>query len=194
MVSALAPRRTLIDTVVPRESVGYQVALILGGSIFLALLSQVSIRLPFTPVPITGQTFGVLLVGAVLGSRRSALSMLCYLAEGGLGLPVFAGGTSGLPVGPTGGYLIGFVLMAWLVGTLTDRGWDQRFGSALIAMVAGEVLLYLVALPWLALYVGWARAIPLGFLPFVPGDAFKLVLAGVALPGAWRLVGRRRLG
>ncbi len=188
--TVLVPRRTIIDAAIPGRSLPHQLALLVGGSLLVALLAQLTIRLPFTPVPITGQTYGVLLVGALLGSRRGALSLLLYLVEGGLGLPFFAGGAAGWPGGPTAGYLVGFVLAAVIVGWLTERGWDRRFTTAVVAMALGDVAIYLVGLPWLAVYVGADKAIPLGLLPFLPGDALKILLAAATLPVGWRFVGR----
>jgi biotin transport system substrate-specific component len=106
----------------------YDAVLVVTGSVFIALLAQVAIPLPFSPVPITGQTFAVLLVGVLLGSRRGGLGVLLYLLEGAAGLPFFAGGTAGLArlAGPTGGYLVGFVVAAIVVGLLAERGWDRR--------------------------------------------------------------------
>ncbi|WP_376792760.1 biotin transporter BioY [Thermoflexus sp.] len=168
--------------------------LILGGSLFTAWMARIAIPLPLTPVPITGQTLAVLLVGAVLGSRRGALSMAAYILEGALGLPVFAGGAAGLTrvLGPTGGYLIGFIAAAFLTGWLAERGWDRRPLTAALAMLAGNIVIYLFGLPWLARFVegflGPKGALTLGLLPFIPGDLLKLALAALLLPSAWRVV------
>ena len=153
-------------------------------------MARLSIPLPFTPVPITGQTLAVLLTGAVLGRTRGVLSMALYLLWGILGLPVFAGGTGGIVrlVGPTGGYLLGFVFAAGATGWLAQRGWDRRVPTALLAMAAGNVVIYLFGLPWLAAFVGPERAASLGLVPFIPGDVVKLFLAAALLPAAWRLV------
>ena len=152
-------------------------------------MAQVKIPLPVTPVPLTGQTFAVLLVGAVLGSRRGAASLLLYLAQGAVGLPVFAGGASGLLYmsGPTGGYLVGFVGAVYLVGLLAARGLDRRFRSAWTVFLAGEVVIYLFGVAWLSVYLGLQRAIVAGLLPFLMGDAIKLVAAALTLPAAWKL-------
>ncbi|QWK11391.1 MAG: biotin transporter BioY [Thermoflexus hugenholtzii] len=172
--------------------------LILGGSLLTALMARVEIPLPFTPVPITGQTFAVLLVGAALGSRRGALSMAVYLLEGALGLPVFAGGAAGLARlrGPTGGYLIGFIAAAFVTGWLAERGWDRRPATTALAMLTGNAVIYLFGLPWLAWFVGGflgpKGALALGLLPFVPGDLLKLLLATLAFPSAWLLVRHAR--
>lgn len=159
----------------------------------IALLAQVTIPLPFTPVPITGQTYGVLFVGAVLGSRRGLLSMLLYVAEGCVGLPFFAGGASGWTelVGATGGYLVGFMLAAYVVGRLAERGWDRRINGSLTSMLVGQIIIYALGIGWLAMYVGADKAVQLGLLPFVAGDVLKLLLASATLPLGWKLLGKR---
>ena len=164
--------------------------LVLGGSLLVGLLAQVRIPLPFTPVPITGQTFGVLLVGASLGASRGAASLLLYLALGLIGLPVFTNGGQGLShlAGPTGGYLLGFIAAAYLTGLLAERGLERRWQTALPAFLAGQALIYLFGVAWLALYTGPEAALALGLLPFLPGDAIKLVLAALAIPTAWRVL------
>ncbi|MFQ5793645.1 MAG: biotin transporter BioY [Candidatus Bipolaricaulia bacterium] len=170
----------------------YDAALIVGGSLFVTLAARISVPLPFSPVPITGQTFAVLLTGALLGSRRGALSLLAYLSEGALGLRVFAGGTGGWGIlaGPTGGYLIGFVFAAFLIGWLAERGWDRWVHTTALAMLFGNVIIYLFGLPWLAHFVGADRALPLGLSPFIPGDLIKLALAAALLPSGWKLLER----
>ncbi len=189
----------LVDAAVPRPwraspaaRLVTNLALIVAGSVLTALAAQVSIPLPFTPVPITGQTFAVLLVGAALGSRRGAASMALYVAQGLAGLPVFAGGKAGLAVlfGPTGGYLIGFIAAAFLTGWLAERGWDRRPLTTALAMILGNLVIYLFGVSWLAAFVGVSKAPLLGMVPFIPGDLVKIVLATVALPGAWWVVGR----
>lgn len=174
----------------------YDVICIVGGALFVALAAQVAIPLPFSPVPITGQTLAVLLTGVLLGSRRAGLSMLTYLVEGGVGLPVFAGGKAGVfhLLGPTGGYLVGFVVAASLVGWLAERGWDRRFISAFAAMLLGNVVIYAVGLPWLAYFVGVEKVLLAGLLPFIPGDLVKLLLATTMLPWGWKLLERARAG
>jgi len=172
----------------------YDAMLVMGGSALVALLAQVAIPLPFSPVPLTGQTFAILLVGMVLGSARGSLSVLLYLAEGAVGLPVFAGGGAGLVrlAGPAGGYLIGFIFAAFVVGLLAERGWDRNVWRASLAMLVGNALIYAVGLPWLSLFVGAQRVLLLGVYPFVIGDCVKLVAAALALPAGWKLL--RRLG
>jgi biotin transport system substrate-specific component len=169
--------------------VALDATLIVGGSAVVALAAQVSLRLPFSPVPVTGQTLAVLLVGALLGSRRGALSMVAYLCQGLMGLPVFAAGASGpaYALGPTGGYLVGFIAAAYVSGWLAERGWDRHVASAALAMLAGNAVLYALGLSWLAVYAG-RQTLALGLLPFVAGDVAKLALAAILLPGGWALV------
>ncbi len=169
---------------------------VVAGSLFIAGLAQVSIRLPFTPVPITGQTLGVLLVGASLGPALGTASVGLYLLEGAIGLPFFAGGESGVSVlgaaSATGGYLWGFILAATVVGWLSRQGWDRSVRSSVGAMFIGEVVMYAVGVPWLmaALDVPLTKGLELGLYPFVIGDTIKLLVAAGVLPGVWRL--RRR--
>jgi biotin transport system substrate-specific component len=164
--------------------------LILTGSLFVAMMAQVRIPLPFTPVPLTGQTFAVLLAGIALGSRRGSASMLLYLILGAIGLPVFAGGTSGLATvaGPTGGYLIGFLGAAWVAGRLAEHGLDRNFRSIWLVFLAGEAVIYLFGLPWLSLYVGVQKVMVAGLIPFLPGDLVKLVAGTLVLPSIWKLI------
>lgn len=190
MYRAGATRWTLVDQWVRPRTLWHQGLLVVGGSVLMALMAQIVIPLPFTPVPITGQTFGVLLTGALLGSRRGALSVVLYLLEGVLGLPVFAGGASGPGrlLGPTGGYLLGFVAAAWVTGYLCERGWDRRVLSATLAMGIGNGVIYLFGLLWLAYFVGPGRALMAGLWPFIPGDVVKIAMAAFALPPGWALV------
>lgn len=170
-----------------------RLVLVALGSLLIALAAQVAVPLPFSPVPVTGQTFAVLLVGAALGARLGAATVALYLAEGLMGLPVFAPGGPPGParlLGPTGGYLLGFVVAAYVVGALAERGWDRRLLTAALAMLAGEVAIYAFGLAGLARFVPADRLLAAGLFPFIPGDLAKLVLAALALPTAWRLVAR----
>jgi len=170
------------------------VVLICLGAALIAGSEQVAIRLPFTPVPITGQTFAVLLVGASLGTVRGGASALLYVVLGVAGAPVYAHGAEGWAVitGASGGYLVSYPFASALTGWLAERRWDRRFSSAVGAMLTGNVLIYLFGLPWLAVVLGTTleKTLALGLYPFVPGDTFKLYLAAGLLPTAWRLVGR----
>lgn len=187
---------TLRWAILPGGGLLADVLLVAGGAGFVALAAQVSIALPFTPVPITGQTFAVVLVGAGLGAVLGLASLGLYLFVGALGAPVYADGKHGWDVltGPTGGYIVGFVLAAGLTGYLAQRRWDRRFSSAVAAMLTGNVVIYLVGLPWLAEQIdaGLEATLEAGLYPFVVGDLLKLYLAGALLPAAWGLVGRVR--
>lgn len=168
-------------------------ALIGVGALFVALSAQVYI--PTQPVPFTGQTFGVLLVGGALGFRRGLAALLLYLAVGVVGLPVFAEGDSGLAKiqGFSGGYLIGFVAAAALVGRLAELGWDRRIGGALAMMAIGTAIIYAIGVPWLKATSGmpWPDAVQLGMTQFLVWDAAKLAVAAGIFPAAWWLIGRR---
>jgi biotin transport system substrate-specific component len=187
---------TLRLAVFPHPGVLTNVLLVLGGGGFVALAAQVSIDLPFTPVPITGQTFAVLLVGASLGALLGLASLGLYLFVGALGAPIYADGQGGWETltGPTGGYIIGFALAAFVIGALAQRHWDRRFSSAVAAMLTGNVVIYLVGLPWLAekIDAGLETTLEQGLYPFVVGDLLKLYLAGALLPTAWKLVDRAK--
>jgi biotin transport system substrate-specific component len=173
------------------------IALVVGGSLFIALLAQVSIKLPFTPVPITGQTLGVLVVGTAYGWRLAALTILLYLAQIAVGLPFAAEGKSGLEIltlaTASGGYLWGFLLAGVLCGWLANRGWDRDIRSSITVMLLGSIVIYAVGVPWLAasIDVPLLEAFELGLYPFVIGDLLKLLVAAGLLPLGWRLAGRR---
>jgi biotin transport system substrate-specific component len=189
MNTTLAP--TLVSSHWPRLNVRVRdLLLVVGGSLLVALLAQARLPLPFTPVPITGQTLGVLLIGALLGARRGAASLLLYLTGGLAGLPVFTGWGSGPGhlLGATGGYLLGFVAAAYIVGWLCERGLERRFRTALVPFLAGTAVIYLCGASWLAAFVGLQKALALGVLPFLAGDSIKLALAALLLPAGWKLV------
>jgi biotin transport system substrate-specific component len=187
---------TLRLAVFPRSGILTDVALVVAGAALVALAAQWEIKLWFTPVPITGQTFAVLLVGASLGWLRGGASLLLYFLVGLAGAPVYAGGEGGWEwvKGATGGYLVGFIFAAALTGWLAQRRWDRRFSSAVAAMLTSSVVIYALGLPWLAhvANLGLEDTLEAGLYPFVVGDLLKLYLAGALLPGAWRLVERLR--
>ena len=191
-MTTLAP--TLSTRFLPRASDWLRdVILIVLGALFVAALAQIEIPLPFTPVPITGQTFGVLLVGAALGSKRGAASLASYLALGVFGLPFFAGGAHGLDVliGATGGYLIGFIISAYVIGMLAERGLERSMRTSVIPFLVGTLIIYACGVTWLAVFLGnFRQALAAGLLPFLAGDAIKLVAASLVLPAAWRLIGK----
>ena len=209
-------RLPLIDWILPGKGLLRDAALVVGFAVLVALFAQIAVKLPFTPVPITGQTLAVLLTGGALGANRGAASLALYMLVGMVGLPVFAPslgeGTVLHFIFPwsgsadfvwnlsSGGYIVGFIGAAWVVGRLAERGWDRSW-RVLLAMLAGNVILYVPGLLWLGYWAvdnGWtsgASIIPdtlqWGLWPFVVGDLTKLYVASVALPGAWALVGRK---
>jgi len=184
---------TLADVAVPRAGLLRNALLIVGASVLTALAAQIAIPVPWSPVPLTGQTFAVLLSGAVLGARRAFLAQALYLIEGAAGLPVFAGGAAGLATlaGPTGGYLAAFPLAAALVGALAERGWDRHFAPMLAAMLLGSAVIFALGLAQLSRFVPGQQLLAAGLLPFVPGDLVKSVLASLAFPFAWRFARER---
>jgi biotin transport system substrate-specific component len=186
----LPRRRPIVLADLVAGTLGRDVALVIGAAGFVGLLAQISVHLAFTPVPITGQTLGVLLSGTALGWRRGAASMVVYAAAGLIGVPWFAGHAHGY-VGATFGYIVGFVLAAALCGFLAERRADRSLVRSVPAMVAGEIVLYAVGVVWLglALQVGPARAIALGLTPFLAGDAIKAAFAAALLPTVWKLRG-----
>jgi biotin transport system substrate-specific component len=183
---------TLRLAVFPRVGLLADTLLVLAGAGLVALSAQVVIPLPFTPVPITGQTFAVLLVGASLGAMRGTASLGLYVLAGAVGAPIYADGGHGLAalMSASGGYLIGFVAAAALTGLLAERRWDRRFAPAVAAMLTGSVVIYACGLVWLSLTLGTGleRTLELGLYPFILGDILKLYLAAMLLPAAWRLV------
>jgi len=163
-------------------------ALVVFGSLLLAVSAQ--FKIPLYPVPVTGQTLVVLLIGMTYGPRLGGITMLAYLFEGALGLPVFAGGAAGVAVfmGPTGGYLFGFLLAGVAMGYLAERGMGRTVLSTIAAMVLGNSVIYLCGALWLANFIGLGQAIAAGVLPFLYGDALKLAVAAGLMPLAWRAV------
>ncbi|GAA2992323.1 biotin transporter BioY [Streptomyces lactacystinicus] len=191
------PRRTVLADLLPAAStrLGAQardLALVAGGAALTGLAAQLSVNVPGSPVPVTGQTFAALLVGTALGARRGVASMVLYLLAGMAGLPWFAEGTSGWATASFG-YVIGFVLAAAVTGALARRGADRTPVNTAVIMVLGSLAIYAVGVPYLALslHVPLARAAELGLYPYLVGDAVKAAFAAGALPLAWKLLGRR---
>ncbi|MBM3939437.1 MAG: biotin transporter BioY [SAR202 cluster bacterium] len=229
-MAATTQRTTIVDAVVPGQGLLRDLALVGAFTVLVAVLAQIAVRLPFTTVPITGQTLAVLLTGGALGARRGAVTLGLYLLLGTVGVPVFSpagsalGGQTlhvilpwkglGAPVWliTSGGYIVGFVAAAFLVGRLAERGWERGWRVTL-AMLAGSIAIYVPGLLWLGYCIGTgalnsrlgfdlAAVIPGsstldktlvgGLYPFIVGDLIKLYIASIALPGAWALIGRRR--
>jgi len=182
--------RTVLADVLPRTVLN-EVALVVGAAALVGLLAQVSIHLSFTPVPVTGQTLGVMLAGTALGWRRAGLSMALYMVAGVAGIPWFAGHASGY-VNANFGYIVGFVVAGSLLGWVASRGGDRKISRAFFAMAVGDAVIFLIGVAWLGFadHLSAATAISYGFTPFVWGEVIKAGIAGVALPSSWRLVDR----
>ena len=176
----------LIPGVLVRDTV-----VTVGTACFVGLLAQVSIHLSWTPVPITGQTLGVVVAGSALGTRRAGAALALYAIAGLAGVPWFAGHTSGFVAG-TFGYIIGFLIAAVVCGYLAERRADRSVLSAMPAMVLGDAIIFLVGVPWLAVsyHFSAGAAISKGVTPFLPGEAIKMALAAGLLPSAWKIAGR----
>ena len=199
------PTTTMAQAIWPRPAAypaaahTRDIALVFGFSLLTALSAQVVLPLPL--VPITGETFAVLLTGALLGPRLGALAMILFLLEGAMGLPVFTEGRSawspsnlpGLPtiMGPTAGYLLSYPFAAGLAGLLAARGWDRRAPSTLCAMLLGSLVIYIGGAGWLAHFMGLPKAVSVGVAPFLAGDAVKALAAAALLPLGWKALGRR---
>jgi biotin transport system substrate-specific component len=183
---------TLVDLAAPRSSALMNVLLVVAASLVTAAAAQLEIRLPWTPVPITGQTFAVLMSGIVLGARRAFAAQCLYLLEGASGLPFFAGGAAGVLklVGPTGGYLMAFPFAAAITGALAENAWDRKPVTMFLTMLAVSTIIFALGLAQLSRFVPGSALLASGLVPFIPGDIVKSLLAAAALPLAWRLVPR----
>lgn len=186
------PSATLLNSIAAGRvseaglTMAHKVALVIGGSILLALSAH--IKVPFYPVPVTMQTMLVLMIGMAFGPRLGFATIMAYLAQGAMGLPVFAGG-AGLAymAGPTGGYLFGFAVAAIVTGVLAEKGWGKSVGSTALAMVIGNIVIYAFGVTYLSSIVGgFDKAIQFGLAPFIYGDLLKIVIATAALPLAWK--------
>ena len=182
---------TVADVLRPcekRRAAFYDIALIIGSSLLIGLCAQLAI--PLWPVPVTGQTFAVLMVGALIGARRGCFAVLAYIIEGAAGLPVFAMGRGGFAVlrGFTAGYLVGFIAAAYIVGLLAQKGWDRRIGTTILAMVLGNIVIYTFGLLWLSSLPGINNVLREGLYPFIIGDLLKIALAAILLPSGWKLL------
>lgn len=156
-----------------------ELLIIFGASVIICLFGAISIPLPFTPVPIGTQCHAILLLSVILGSKRAALAVMAFLAEAAMGLPVCSAGKGGILhlLGPTGGYLFGYVIAAYATGYFSERMFKRTPTHIFYAMSIGNVLVYATALPWLSLFCGWKYALQLGMLPFLIGDFLKLIFA-----------------
>ena len=185
----------LKTAVLPRTTAVTQISLILSGTVFLAAMAQISFPIPGSPVPFTGQTLGVLLLGTAYGASLGFSTMAFYLLMGILGAPIFASGSHGLErvVGATGGYLVGMLLSTLVIGALAGRKWDQKIKTVIPTMLIGNVIVFSVGLFWLHQYTGesWSWTFEKGLTPFILGELLKIAIASTTLPVVWRLVSKR---
>jgi len=192
-MTTIAPLRAVL---IPRTTALTNTMLTVVGTMFMSLMAQIALPVPGSPVPITGQTLGVLLIGTTYGASLGLATMATYLAVGLLGAPVFAQGAHGFSklMGPTGGYLVGMLLASFVVGVLANRHWDGHLRTALSQMFLGELAIFVPGVIWLKLYTGasWSWAITAGFTPFIVGEIIKIGVAGFTLPSVWALVRRVR--
>ena len=186
------PATSLRSMVLPHSSLLTKAALSAGGVLFLAAMAQIAIPVPGSPVPVTGQTLGVLLIGTTYGSGLGVATFVMYLLAGIAGAPVFAGASFGVEkiTGATGGYLIGMMVATYLLGLLAKRRLDQRFLTSLPSMLFGTLIIFSFGLLWLHHFTGkdWAWTIAAGLTPFIVGEAIKIAIAGTSLPILWRLI------
>ena len=186
---------SLVNVIWDKPSWTRNLILLASGVVLLTVSAK--LKIPFYPVPMTMQTFMVLVIGMAFGWRLGAATLFAYLAAGAMGLPVFAGTPEkGLGLvymtGPTGGYLLGFLLGAIATGFLAERGWDRRASTTFLAMLVGNIIIYVPGLMWLGAVLGWEKPIvEWGLTPFLLGDLAKIALAMLVMPAAWKLVGRR---
>ena len=184
--------QTYVDRIRPqlrKDALLYDILLIIGASIFITLSAQIAFNVPFSPVPVTGQTFAVLLTGSFLGSRRGALAVLLYLFEGVAGIPVFAQAHAGLIhlFGPTGGYLFGFIPAAYLCGMMVEKGWGRSMFTILLVMFIGTNVIFFFGLIWLSFFIGTENVLMLGFYPYIAGAMIKIIAATLIYSGSGQL-------
>jgi biotin transport system substrate-specific component len=195
-MNTYASTDTLIGTALAPLDWTRSAGLVIVFSLFIAACAQFAIHIG--PIPITGQTFAVLLTGALLGSRLGAAAVIAYLVEGALGLPFFAGGGGGIVrfLGPTGGYLVAFPAAAFITGAFAEHGWDRRYHTAVVAMAIGSVVVFLGGWFWYSIITNtpFPVAFKLAVLPFLPGDVIKIALAAAVLPSGWALLKRKASG
>jgi len=195
MNTSIAENETLLGVALQPLDLVRQVGLVIGFSLLTALAAQIVI--PVGPIPITGQTFAVLLTGALLGSRLGAMAMIVYLVEGASGLPFFSGGHGGLLhlMGPTGGYLVAFPAAAFITGAFAEHNWDRRFLTAAAAMAMGSILIMLSGWAWFSVVMRTSPGLTFAatVLKFIPGDIIKITLAAAVLPSGWKLLRKRPL-
>ena len=192
---SISSSATLRGALITRSTAATQVALVIGGTAFLALMAQIAIPVPGSPVPVTGQTLGALLLGSAYGASLGFTTFASYLLVGFLGAPVFASGAHGLSriTGATGGYLVGMLLASLLTGYLAGRKWDQKILTVIPTMILGDLVIFGAGLYWLhhSIHATWATTFKLGLTPFILGEVIKIAIASTAMPTLWRFVPKR---
>ena len=186
---------TLRSVVAPRSSALTHALFIVGGTAFIAAMAQVSLPVPGSPVPVTGQTLAVLLVGTTYGARLGVATFSTYMLAGIAGAPIFAGGTYGIDIvqGATGGYLFGMLLASAVLGYLAERRADQKFSTSFPALLLGNLIIFSFGLTWLhfSLDLTWAKTFSMGLTPFILGEVLKIAIVATSLPLVWRKISER---
>ena len=186
---------TLRSVALPTRTAVSNVGLVLGGTLFLGAMAQISLPVPGSPVPITGQTLGALLLGTAYGASLGFSTFAFYIAAGIAGAPLFAGHSAGIErlTGATGGYLVGMLVASWVTGALAGRKWDQKISTVVPTMLIGTTIIFTFGLLWLQHSTGqsWSWTFEKGLQPFVVGEAIKIAIASTALPTVWRFVSKR---
>ncbi len=192
---SISSSATLRGTLISRSDATTKIALVVGGAAFLSLMAQISFPIPGSPVPLTGQTLGVLLLGSAYGASLGFTTFATYLIIGILGAPVFAAGAHGFSriSGATGGYLVGMLLASLLTGYLAGHKWDQKIKTVIPTMILGDLVIFSAGLLWLhhAIHASWAVTLKFGFTPFILGEVVKIAIASTAMPTIWRFVPKR---
>lgn len=186
---------TLSGALISRSNATTKVALVVGGVAFLALMAQISVPVPGSPVPVTGQTLGALLIGSAYGASLGFTTFASYLIVGFVGAPVFAAGTHGFAriTGATGGYLVGMLLASLITGYLAGRKWDQKIKTVVPTMILGDIVIFALGIFWLhhSIHATWAVTFKFGFTPFILGEVIKIAIASTTMPTLWRFVPKR---
>ena len=189
---SISSTATLRGALITRSTVSTKIALVVGGTAFLALMAQIAVPVPGSPVPVTGQTLGALLLGSAYGASLGFTTFATYLLVGFIGAPVFASGAHGLSriTGATGGYLVGMLLASLITGYLAGRKWDQKIFTVIPTMLIGDLVIFSAGLFWLrhSLHATWATTFKFGFTPFIVGEVIKIAIASTAMPTLWRFV------
>lgn len=192
---SISSTATLRGALITRTTATTQFALVVGGVAFMSLLAQISVPVPGTPVPVTGQTLGALLLGSAYGASLGFTTFASYLIVGFLGAPVFAAGAHGLSriTGATGGYLVGMLIASLVTGYLAGRKWDQKILTVIPTMLIGDLIIFTAGLIWLhhSIHANWTTTFKFGFTPFVWGEMIKIAIASTAMPTLWRFVPKR---